>query len=99
MSNSDFDDTNMLEVKDLCFAYLDAYLYAKQTEWLIHGKIQCAILDAVKETAEKCMADYVEQLNLSENDKEEMKRNHRQWADLALEGVKERLRESGKIEE
>ena len=45
------------------------------------------------------MEDYVEQLNLSDSDKEEMKRNHEQWADLALEGVKERLRESGKLEE
>ena len=45
------------------------------------------------------MEDYVEQLNLSDSDKEEMKRDYEQWADLALEGVKERLRESGKLEE
>lgn len=99
MLNSYFDDMNKLEIKDLCFAYLDAYLYAKQTEWLIHGKIQGVILNKEKETAVKCMEDYVEQLNLSETDKEEMKHNHKQWADLALKGVKERLRESGKIEE
>ena len=75
----------MVEAKDLCFAYLDAYIYAKQTKWLIHGKIQGTILDTIKETAVKCMEDYVEQLNLSVSNMEEIKHNHEQWADLALE--------------
>ena len=66
---------------------------------MIHGKIKGSVLDSIKKTAMKCMEDYVEQLNLSDSDKEEMKRNHEQWADLALEGVKERLRESGKLKE
>lgn len=88
----------MVDVKDLAFAYLYAYFWAKQTEWLINGKIQGTVLDAIKETAVKCMEDYVDQLNLSESDKEEMKRNHKHWAELALKGVKERLRESGKME-
>lgn len=87
-----------MEFEDLCFAYLDAYIYAKQAEWLIHGKIQAFVLDGIKEAAVKCMEDYVEQLNVSVSDKEKMKRNHKLWADLALEGVKERLRESGKLE-
>lgn len=43
--------------------------------------------------------DYVERLNVSASDKEKMKRNHNLWADLALKGVKERLRENSKIEE
>lgn len=51
---------NLVEAKDLYFAYLDAYIYAKQTEWLIHGKNQGTTLDDVKETAVKCMEDYVE---------------------------------------
>ena len=88
----------MVEAKDLCFAYLDAYIYAKQTKWLIHGKIQGTILDAIKETAVKCMEDYVEQLNLSVSNMEEKKHNHEQWADLALEGGKEWLRLSGNLE-
>ena len=89
----------MITIRDICTAYLDAYILAKQAEWLIHGKIQGTILDAVKAAAVKCMEDYVEQLNLSDSDKEEMKRDYEQWADLALEGVKERLRESGKLKE
>ena len=89
----------MIALKDLCFAYLDAYIYAKQTEWLIYGKIQGSVLDSIKKAAVKCMEDYVEQLNLSDSDKKKVKQNHEQWADLALKGVKDRLRESGKIEE
>ena len=89
----------MIALKDLCFAYLDAYIYAKQTEWLIYGKIQGSVLDSIKKAAVKYMEDYVEQLNLSDSDKKKVKQNHEQWADLALEGVKERLRESGKLEE
>lgn len=64
---------------------------------MIHGKIQGTILDAIKETAVKCMEDYVEQLNLSVSNMEEIKHNHEQWAVLALEGGKERLLESGKL--
>lgn len=30
-------------------------------------------------------------------DKEELKRNHKQWADMALKGQKHRLREYGKV--
>lgn len=89
----------MVEVKDLCFAYLDAYIYAKQTEWLKHGKIQGSVLDSIKKTAVKCMEDYVDHLNLSEKDKKKVKYNHEQWADLALKGIKGWLSESGKIEE
>lgn len=65
---------------------------------MIHGKIQGTTLDAVKETAVKCIEDYAEQLNLSVSNMEEIKHNHEQWADLTLEGGKERLRESGKLE-
>ena len=89
----------MIALKDFCFAYLDASIYAKQTEWLIYGKIQGSVLDSIKKAAVKCMEDYVEQLNLSDSDKKKVKQNHEQWADLALKGVKDRLRESGKIEE
>ena len=63
----------MITIRDICTAYLDAYILAKQAEWLIYGKIQGSVLDSIKK--------------------------HEQWADLALEGVKDRLRESGKIEE
>ena len=45
------------------------------------------------------MEEYVSHTNLSDEEKEGIKENHKQWADAALKGIKQRLRDSGKIEE
>lgn len=47
--------------------------------------------------AVKCMEQYISQQEISETDKEEMKRNHKQWAEMVLQGIKQRLYECGKI--
>lgn len=87
----------MLEIRDLAFAYLDGYIHAKVTEHLLQGKVLSSDLDKIKETAVECMKDYISQLNLTDKEKEELKQNREQWADLALKGIKQRLNESGKI--
>ena len=51
----------------------------------------------IKELAVKCMEGYISHQKLSDKDKEELKQNHKQWADMALKGLKQRLREIGKI--
>lgn len=89
----------MLEVKDLCRAYLEGYIQAKVTECLIRGKVLSSDLDKVKDMAVKCMEDYISHQNLSDKDKEEMKENHKQWADMTLKGIKKRLHDSDKIKE
>lgn len=38
-------------------------------------------------------------INLSEEEKEGIKKNHKQWANATLKGIKQRLHDSGKIEE
>lgn len=43
------------------------------------------------------MEEYISHQNLSDKDKEELKQNHKQWADMALKGLKQRLREIGEI--
>lgn len=48
--------------------------------------------------AVKCMEQYISQQKISEADKEEMKQNHKLWAEMVLLGVKQRLYECGKIE-
>lgn len=53
--------------------------------------------DKVKKIDVECMKDYISQLNLTDKEKEELKQNREQWADLALKGIKQRLKESGKI--
>ena len=87
----------MLEIRDLAFAYLDGYIYAKVTEHLLQGKVLSSDLDKIKETAVECMKDYISQLNLTDKEKEELKQNRELWADLALKGIKQRLNETGKI--
>lgn len=87
----------MLEIRDLAFAYLDGYIHAKVTEHLLQGKVLSSDLDKIKETAVECMKDYISQLNLTDKEKEKLKQNREHWADLALKGIKQRLKESGKI--
>lgn len=88
----------MLEFKDICLAYLEGYIYAKVTENMIRGKVPDSDLDILKEIAVKCMENYISQLEKSEAEKEELKHNQKQWAEKVLQGVKQRLHESGKIE-
>lgn len=88
----------MLEFKDICLAYLEGDIYAKVTENMIRGKVPDSDLDILKEIAVKCMENYISQLEISEAEKEELKHNQKQWAEKVLQGVKQRLHESGKIE-
>ena len=89
--------TLMLEVKDLCTAYLEGYIQCKVSEYLLHDKVLSSDLDMIKEMAVKCMEQYISQQKISEADKEKMKQNHKQWAEKVLQGVKQRLHECGKI--
>lgn len=88
----------MLDVRDLCMAYLEGYMRAKVAEFMISGKMLSSDLDEIKETAVKCMEEYISQQDLSDEDKEKMKENHKQWADMTLKGIKQRLYDCGKIE-
>ena len=88
----------MLDVRDLCMAYLEGYMRANVAEFMISGKMLSSDLDEIKETAVKCMEEYISQQDLSDEDKEKMKENHKHWADMTLKGIKQRLYECGKIE-
>lgn len=88
----------MLEVKDLCTAYLEGYSQCKVAEYLLHDKVLSSELDIIKEIAVKCMEQYISQQEISEADKEKIKQNHKQWAEMVLQGTKQRLHECGKIE-
>ena len=87
----------MLEVKDLCTAYLEGYIQCKVSEYLLHDKVLSSELDVIKEMAVKYMEQYISQQKISEANKEDMKQNHKQWAEKVLQGVKQRLHECGKI--
>ncbi len=85
----------MLDIKDSCVAFLEGYICAKLTEMFVNGKVKSSDLDKVKEMAVKCMEEYIGHSNLTDEEKKEMKQNHKQWADIALKGVKQRLTDSG----
>lgn len=41
----------MLDIRDLCKAYLEGYIHAKATEFLLSGKALSSDLDKVKDIA------------------------------------------------
>lgn len=88
-----------LEAKDICAAFLNGYIYCTITEQFITRKIQSSYLDKFKKTAVECMKDYIEHSDYSNEEKEEMKKNYEHWADVTLEGIKQRLRDSDKLHE
>lgn len=45
------------------------------------------------------MKDYIEHSNYPTEEKEELKNNYEHWADVTLEGIKQRLRDSDKLHE
>ena len=85
--------------KDICTAYLEGYFYAKITEHFITSKIQSLDLDKLKKTAIECMKDYIEHSDFSNEEKEELKNNYEHWAEVTLDGIKQRLRDSDKLHE
>lgn len=58
VKNNKNNFTLMLEVKDLCTAYLEVYIQCKVTEYLLHDKVLSSELDIIKEQAAKCMEQY-----------------------------------------
>lgn len=88
-----------LEPKDICAAFLNGYIYCTITEQLITGKILSSDLDKLKKTAVECMKDYIKHSDFSNVEKEELKNNYEHWADVTLDGIKQRLRDNDKLYE
>ena len=88
-----------LEPKDICAAFLNGYIYCTITEQLITGRIHSSDLDKLKKTAVECMKDYIQHSDFSNEEKEELKNNYEHWADVTLDGIKQRLRDSDKLYE
>lgn len=86
-----------LEAKDICAAFLNGYIYCTITEQLITGRIHSSDLDKLKKTAIECMKDYIEHSDFSNEEKEDLKNNYEYWADVTLDGIKQRLRDSDKL--
>ena len=74
-------------------------MFCTSTEQLITSKILSSDLNKLKKTAVECMKDYIEHSYYSTEEKEELKNNYEHWADVTLNGIKQRLRDSDKLHE
>ena len=74
-------------------------MFCTSTEQLITSKILSSDLNKLKKTAVECMKDYIEHSDFSTEEKEELKNNYEHWADVTLNGIKQRLRDSDKVHE
>ena len=83
--------------KEYCTAFCDGYFYAQLGEKLTNGKVTDKELDLAKETAQKYIEQQIAYSAFDEKQKQEMKENLHEWADIVMQGCKKRLRESGRL--
>lgn len=63
----------------------------------IGGRISEQQIDFVKEVVSKFREAEIDHLQLPDSDKEELKRQWKQWLDAATRGIKDELRGEGKL--
>lgn len=81
-------------------AFIEGYICAIIGERMTIAKVPEAELDNAKHSAEKYVEFQIEHSNFTDEEKkEELKKNYEHWADVTLEGIKQRLRDSDKLYE
>lgn len=63
----------------------------------INGKISEQQIDSVKEVISKFREAEIDHLAISQSEKEELKRQWKQWLDATTRGIKDELRGEGKL--
>ena len=94
------DESKVISVmapKEYCIALCEGYFYAQLGERLTNGKVAEHTLDLAKETAQTCMEQQIAYSCFDEKQKQVMKENLHEWADIVMQGFKKRLRESGRL--
>lgn len=61
------------------------------------AKVAEAEVDNAKHSADKYVEFQIEHSDFSDEEKEAMKKDYKLWAESALQGMKKRLRESGRL--
>lgn len=64
---------------------------------LINGKISEQQIDFVKEVISKFREAEIDHLAMSPSEKEELKKQWKQWLDATTHGIKDELRAEGKL--
>ena len=83
--------------QDYITAFIEGYMCAIIGERMTIAKVSEAELDNAKHSAEKYVEFQIEHSDFSEEEKEAMKSDYKLWAESALQGMKKRLRESGRL--
>lgn len=87
----------MQNTQDYITAFVEGYICAIIGERLTTAKVSEAELDNAKLSAEKYVEFQIEHSNFSDEEKQAMKKDYKLWAESALQGMKKRLRESGRL--
>ena len=83
--------------QDYITAFIEGYICAIIGERMTIAKVSVVELDNAKHSAEKYVEFQIEHSDFSEEEKEAMKKDYKHWAESALQGMKKRLRESGRL--
>lgn len=83
--------------QDYITAFIEGYICAIIGERMTTAKVSEAELDNAKNSAEKNVEFQIEHSDFSGEEKKAMKNDYRLWAESALQGMKKRLRESGRL--
>ena len=76
---------------------LTGYICAIIGERMTTAKVSEAELDNAKRAAEKYVESQIEHSDFSDEEKKAMKKDYKLWAESALQGMKKRLRDSGRL--
>lgn len=87
----------MQNTQDYITAFIEGYICAIIGERMTIAKISEAELNNAKHSAEKYVEFQIEHSDFSEEGKEAMKKDYKLWAESALQGMKKRLREVGRL--
>ena len=79
-------------------AYIEGMLWAAYGVRIINGTVAEWQIDKVKECAQKLKEAEVDHSPLSQTEKEEQKRQWKQWLDSTTQGFKDKLKEEGRLE-
>ena len=83
--------------QDYITAFIEGYICAIIGERMTIAKVSEADLDNAKHSDEKYVEFQIEHSDFSEEEKEAMKKDYKLWAEAASQGMKKRLRDSGRL--
>lgn len=83
--------------QDYITAFVEGYICASIGEQKTTAEVSEQKLDNAKHLAEKCVELRIEHSDFSDVEKKAMKTDLKLWAESALQGMKKRLSESGRL--